>query len=166
MFVFVFLPLFSSVYKGFVVDFPGAPPMIWLLLTILSKGSPFISQSWNKYQNWIPKINHNGSPDAARSLLKSMKKRSQQTAQQIIDFSSQNEAKIQPTCDNKLKDLIASGGEISPRSCRDSAENVPRTLQEPGENPPYEPQAKSPFALQLLRKEFVRRQTLRQNRLE
>ena len=64
------------------------------------------------------------------------------------------------------KDLIASGGEISPRSCRNSAENVPRTLQESAENPPYEPQAKSPFALQLLRKDFVLRQTLRQNRLE
>ena len=61
------------------------------------------------------------------------------------------------------KHLIASGGEISPRSCRDSAESVPRTLQESAENPPYEPQAKSPFALQLLRKDFVRRQTLRQN---
>ena len=43
------------------------------------------------------------------------------------------------------KDLIASGGEISPRSCRDSAENVPRTLQESAENPPYEPQARSPW---------------------
>ena len=64
------------------------------------------------------------------------------------------------------KDLIASGGEISPRSCRDSAENVPRTLQEPAENPPYEPQAKLPFTVRLLRKDAVRRQTLRQNRLE
>ena len=64
------------------------------------------------------------------------------------------------------KHLIASGGEISPRSCRDSAENVPRTLQEPAENPPYEPQAKLPFTLRLLRKDFVLPQTLRQNRLE
>ena len=56
--------------------------------------------------------------------------------------------------------------EILPRSCRDSAENVPRTFQEPAENPPYEPQTKLPFALQLLRKDFVRRQTLRQNRLK
>ena len=52
------------------------------------------------------------------------------------------------------------------RSCRDSAENVPRTLQEPAENPPYEPQTKLPFTVRLLRKDFVRRQTLRQNRLE
>ena len=65
-----------------------------------------------------------------------------------------------------IKDLIASGREISPRSCRDSAENVPRTLQEPAENLPYEPQAKLPFTLRLLRKDFVLPQPLRQNRLE
>ena len=65
-----------------------------------------------------------------------------------------------------IKDLIASGREISPRSCRDSAENVPRTLQEPAENPPYEPQAKLHFTLRLLRKDFVLRQMLRQNRIE
>ena len=56
--------------------------------------------------------------------------------------------------------------EILPRSCRDSAENVPRTLQESAENPPYEPHAKLPFTVRLLRKDVVRRQTLRQNRLE
>ena len=50
--------------------------------------------------------------------------------------------------------------------CRERAENLPRTRQEPAENPPYEPQTKLPFALQLLRKDFVRRQTLRQNRLK
>ncbi len=60
------------------------------------------------------------------------------------------------------KERIASGGEISPRSCRDSAENVPSTLQEPAENPPYEPQTKLPFTVRLLRKDFVRRQMLRQ----
>ena len=61
---------------------------------------------------------------------------------------------------------IAIGCEISPRSCRGSAENVPRTLLEPAENPPYEPQAKLPFTVRLLRKDVVRRQTLRLNRLE
>ena len=57
-------------------------------------------------------------------------------------------------------------GKILPRSCRDSAENVPRTRQEQAENPPYEPQAKLPFKLQVLRNDFVRRRTLSQNRLE
>ena len=57
-------------------------------------------------------------------------------------------------------------GEILPRSCRDSAENVPRICQEPAKNPPYEPQAKLPFKLQVLRNDFVRRQTLSQNRPE
>ena len=57
-------------------------------------------------------------------------------------------------------------GEILPRSCRDSAQNLPRTRQEPAKNPPYEPQAKLPFKLQVLRNDFVRRQTLSQNRLE
>ena len=42
-----------------------------------------------------------------------------------------------------IKDLIVSGREISPRSCRDSTENMPRTLQEPAENPPYELRAKT-----------------------
>ena len=76
-------------------------------------------------------------------------------------FHARNRSSTSP-----IKDLIASGGEISPRSCRDSAENVPRTLQEPAENPPYEPQTKLPFTLRLLRKDFVLPQTLRQNRLE
>ena len=57
-------------------------------------------------------------------------------------------------------------GEILPRSCRDSAENVPRICQEPAKNPPYEPQAKLPFKLQVLRNDFVRRRTLSQNRIE
>ena len=57
-------------------------------------------------------------------------------------------------------------GEILPRSCRDSAENVPRICQEPAKNPPYEPQTKLPFKLQVLRNDFVRRQTLSQNRPE
>ena len=65
-----------------------------------------------------------------------------------------------------LSKRLGNGSEISLRSCRDSAENVPRTLQEPAENPPYEPQAKLPFTVRLLRKDAVRRQTLRQNRLE
>ena len=65
-----------------------------------------------------------------------------------------------------LSKRFGNGSEISLRSCRDSAENVPRTLQEPAENPPYEPQTKLPFTVRLLRKDFVRRQTLRQNRLE
>ena len=54
-----------------------------------------------------------------------------------------------------IKDLIASGGEISPRSCRDSAENVPRTLQEPAENPQYEHRANLKFALRLPRKDLA-----------
>ena len=57
-------------------------------------------------------------------------------------------------------------GEILPRSCRDSAQNVPRICQESAENPPYGPQAKLPFKLQVLRNDFVRRRTLSQNRLE
>ena len=56
-------------------------------------------------------------------------------------------------------------GEIFSRSCRDFAENVPRTCQEPAKNPPYEPQAKLPFKLQVLRNDFVRRRTLSENRL-
>ena len=64
-----------------------------------------------------------------------------------------------------------------PRTCRDSAENLPkfsrelaevppRIRQEPAKNPPYEPQAKLPFTLRLLRMDCVLRQTLRQNRRE
>ncbi len=53
------------------------------------------------------------------------------------------------------KDLIASGGEISPKSCRDSAENVPRIRQEPAENPQYEHRANLKFALRLPRKDLA-----------
>ncbi len=53
------------------------------------------------------------------------------------------------------KDLIASGGEISPRSCRDSAENVPRIRQEPSENLQYEHRANLKFALRLPRKDLA-----------
>ena len=64
-----------------------------------------------------------------------------------------------------------------PRTCRDSAENLPkfsrelaevppRIRQESAENPPYEPQAKLPFTLRLLRMDCVLRRTLRQNRRE
>ena len=58
-----------------------------------------------------------------------------------------------------------------PKTCRDSAENLPkfsrelaevppRIRQESAENPPYEPQAKLPFTLRLLRMDCVLRQTL------
>mgnify|MGYP003303081365 CR=1 FL=1 len=57
-------------------------------------------------------------------------------------------------------------GEIFPRSTPESAMHVPGTFQEPAENPPYEPQAKLPFTLRLLRMDCVLRQTLRQNRRE
>ena len=64
-----------------------------------------------------------------------------------------------------------------PRTCRDSAEHLPkfsrelaeappRIRQESAENPTYEPQAKLSFTLRLLRMDCVLRQTLRQNRRE
>ena len=64
-----------------------------------------------------------------------------------------------------------------PRTCRDSAENLPkfsreladvppRIRQEPTKNPPCEPQAKLPFTLRLLEMDCVLRQTLRRNRRE
>ena len=63
-------------------------------------------------------------------------------------------------CFGLPKLLIASGGEILARSCRDSAKNVPRICQQSTKNPPYEPQAKLPFKLQVLRSGFVRRMKL------
>ena len=73
----------------------------------------------------------------------------------LQSFSSPAEAKF-------WRDLA----KILPRFCRERAKNLPRTSQEPAKNPPYDPRAKMPFKLRILRNDFFRRQTLSQNRLE